>query len=267
MCGLPCSGKSTRAAQLKSDFQRLCPDKEVVVINDEQLDIKPEEYEDKDDEKKLRGKQLSAVRKNLSKNRIVILDALAYIKGFRYQIYCDARNAEVPSCVVYVATKQDECELRNARLGKWPTKLLQELCMRFEEPDGMARWDSPLFVDVLGEKSITAEAMMSELLQAGKPKPNASTFKPKVSSPDYVSTVSQITNDLVKEALQMYQTSAGQTVKLGGVDVTLPLNLTMPQLSRIRRNFQQLASKRIMDVDNIATFFVEFMEQQWNITY
>jgi protein KTI12 len=35
------------------------------------------------------------LQRNLTKNSIVIVDALNYIKGFRYQMYCVAREAGV----------------------------------------------------------------------------------------------------------------------------------------------------------------------------
>lgn len=267
VCGLPCSGKSTRARALAAQFRELDASKEVVVIDDDSLGIAPAEYEERDDEKRGRAKQLSAVRRHLGKQTIVVLDSLAYIKGFRYQLYCDAKQAGVPSCVVHVATPQAECELRNARVGKWPPKLLQALCLRFEEPNGMNRWDAPLFLDVLGEEPASAAQIANEAAVGGAPRANAATFKPPAAAPDYVAAVAAETNRVVKEALQLHQTSAGQRVLLAGVPVALPLELGMPQLSRIRRNFMQLATKRVVDEDKIAPFFAEFLDQQWRDTF
>lgn len=36
----------------------------------------------------------------LGKDSIVIADGLNYIKGFRYQLYCESKASETPSCVV-----------------------------------------------------------------------------------------------------------------------------------------------------------------------
>jgi len=36
----------------------------------------------------------------LSHDDIVIADGLNYIKGFRYQLYCEEKALQTPSCVV-----------------------------------------------------------------------------------------------------------------------------------------------------------------------
>lgn len=51
-------------------------------------------------EKDARAEEHSAVKRLLSRNDIVIADGLNYIKGFRYQLYCDAKEQKTPSCVV-----------------------------------------------------------------------------------------------------------------------------------------------------------------------
>lgn len=43
-------------------------------------------------EKPQRGALFSAVQRNLNSDTIVIADGLNYIKGFRYQMYCLARE-------------------------------------------------------------------------------------------------------------------------------------------------------------------------------
>lgn len=59
------------------------------------------------EEKKARGALLSAVERTLSKDDIVIADALNYIKGFRYQLYCIARAIGTPHCVVQTGVPID----------------------------------------------------------------------------------------------------------------------------------------------------------------
>jgi tRNA uridine 5-carbamoylmethylation protein Kti12 len=43
---------------------------------------------------------MSAVKRLLGRDDIVIADGLNYIKGFRYQLYCEAKALQTPSCVV-----------------------------------------------------------------------------------------------------------------------------------------------------------------------
>jgi protein KTI12 len=51
-------------------------------------------------EKPARATLFSAVVRVLSKDNIVIVDAMNYIKGSRYQMYCAAREASVRTCTV-----------------------------------------------------------------------------------------------------------------------------------------------------------------------
>ena len=55
-------------------------------------------------EKECRGFLRSNVDKSLSQNTTVILDSMNYIKGYRYELYCIARTAKTPHCVVYLNT-------------------------------------------------------------------------------------------------------------------------------------------------------------------
>jgi protein KTI12 len=114
--GLPSSGKTTRALRL----QKMLEDKiassqqkfKVHVINDDTLGINREVYRgtqkglrvsltrDAKREKAARATFYSAVQRALSKDDIVIADGMNYIKGFRYQLFCEAKALATPHCVV-----------------------------------------------------------------------------------------------------------------------------------------------------------------------
>ena len=57
-------------------------------------------YKDANSEKILRANIKSSVENKLSKETLVIVDNLNYIKGFRYEIFCLARTAKTNHCVV-----------------------------------------------------------------------------------------------------------------------------------------------------------------------
>lgn len=57
-------------------------------------------YVDARAEKQLRAAEYSAVKRLLTKDDVVIADGLNYIKGLRYQLFCEAKAALTPSCVV-----------------------------------------------------------------------------------------------------------------------------------------------------------------------
>ena len=47
------------------------------------------------------------MKRALGKDTIVIADGLNYIKGFRYQLYCEAKAVQTPSCVVRIPSSND----------------------------------------------------------------------------------------------------------------------------------------------------------------
>ncbi|XP_016066349.1 PREDICTED: protein KTI12 homolog [Miniopterus natalensis] len=100
-CGLPCSGKSRRAEELRG---ALAAEGHAVYVVDDAAVLGAEDatvYGDSAREKALRGALRAAVERRLSRHDVVILDSLNYIKGFRYELYCLARAARTPLCLVY----------------------------------------------------------------------------------------------------------------------------------------------------------------------
>lgn len=96
--GYPASGKSSRARQLKAFLQEKAGgSKDVILLSEmsHSLDIKRSAYDNSAAEKPARGALLTAIIRLLSPNNILIVDAPNYIKGFRYQIYCAAREMKV----------------------------------------------------------------------------------------------------------------------------------------------------------------------------
>ncbi|KAM9689262.1 protein KTI12 homolog [Trichechus inunguis] len=100
-CGLPYSGKSRRAEELRG---ALAAEGRVVYVVDDAAVLGAEDatvYADSAREKALRGALRASVERRLSRQDVVILDSLNYIKGFRYELYCLARAARTPLCLVY----------------------------------------------------------------------------------------------------------------------------------------------------------------------
>lgn len=120
--GYPSSGKTYRSNQLVDFFEskikaatephirRLS----VIRINDQTLGLPRDVYREARSEKDARAAEYSAVKRDLGRDTIVVADGLNYIKGFRYQLYCEAKAVQTPSCVVsaapffVLATKQGE---------------------------------------------------------------------------------------------------------------------------------------------------------------
>jgi tRNA uridine 5-carbamoylmethylation protein Kti12 len=62
---------------------------------------------DANEEKKARAALLSAVERHLTKDNIVILDSMNYIKGYRYQLLCVSKALATTQCTVSECGCQD----------------------------------------------------------------------------------------------------------------------------------------------------------------
>jgi len=103
--GFPCSGKTTRALELQSALTKLIQDEsykgplsKVVILSDDTLNLSRTVYDDSKSEKPARGSLFTAMQRQTAVDTILIVDALNYIKGFRYQMYCAAREMKLRVC-------------------------------------------------------------------------------------------------------------------------------------------------------------------------
>jgi protein KTI12 len=133
--GLPCSGKTHRARQLAAELQahissEAHSNKTVQIVESYHAsddtaggganDLRDQIYNGAAREKTARAEEFSAVKRAVSKDNIVIADGPNYIKGYRYQLWCEAKAAGTRCCVVHVAAREDECEEWNRqRLKAW----------------------------------------------------------------------------------------------------------------------------------------------------
>ncbi|KMO99916.1 hypothetical protein DIZ76_012378 [Coccidioides immitis] len=202
LTGYPCSGLTYRANQLSTlleDLQnRLHPPSQaseevpqvqqqkgrykIHIVTSHDVSHPRTVYDTARSEKEARAVVYGRVKRLLGKDSIVIVDGMNYIKGWRYQLWCESKAASTTCCVVHVGTPIDQCVKNNeARLQKvqngddelkqnsqgptsqsaeeiptakvtftnddepYPPELLQNLIFRFEEPSTSSRWDKPLF--------------------------------------------------------------------------------------------------------------------------
>ncbi|GAA5891373.1 hypothetical protein JCM8208_002606 [Rhodotorula glutinis] len=311
VCGFPCSGKSTRAQQLANFVQAKladphCPPKhrarKVVVLNDESLGIHKHSYDDARAEKPARATLFSAVQRNLARDAIVIVDAMNYIKGARYQMYCEAREVGVRTCTLFIATPPDQCKERNAaRQGPtaYAPATLDNLISRFEEPNSAARWDAPLVtvadddppLDAPGagagagesvEGSEVAQQVWRAITEGELKPPNLATQSIQTSSTSYLTLLDSASSSLITALLSRQSlsplsgpttltlpspTSAPRTAA-PPPRVTLTLNrpVALPQLQRLKRQFVQLHARTAgateFDETRIVAMFAQYIEEQ-----
>lgn len=204
--GLPASGKSTRARQLRDYFLSTRHKTATILSEDEEVPkkftAKNAHFSSAASEKAMRM-HLKAVVLNAQKFRdVVILDSGNYIKGFRYELYCGNKAAQMNQCTVYCGIPREQAQRLNAQRtaadavpsqqavnsgeagsdvvhsnGDVPytPEVFAALCDRYEEPNASCRWDAPLFVVLPGDE-LDMEAIYRALFESKTPKSNKSTI-------------------------------------------------------------------------------------------
>jgi protein KTI12 len=82
--------------------------------------IRDDIYNSASAEKNARAAEFSAIKRGVSRDNVVIADCPNYIKGYRYQLFCEAKATGTRSCVVHVAALEEDCRQWNgARLRAW----------------------------------------------------------------------------------------------------------------------------------------------------
>lgn len=262
--GYPCSGKSQRAYELKqymtSKIQEPCFQglyHSVQVISDDVLGLQRSVYDESCSEKPARGTFFTAVQRALALDKIIILDSLNYIKGFRYQLYCAAREAKCRVCTVYVITKPDICREWNDNRQdehKYAPETLENLFMRYEEPSSMVRWDAPLFIALWTDESLPNDAIWEAITKGIIKPPNSGTLNVAKAPSDALQALEHTTSAMVSTIIA--ERSAGQStggpvslVLNGSVQVTVILperSITLSELQRMKRQFVNINRKSII---------------------
>lgn len=217
------------------------------------------------------------MKRVLSTRDIVILDGLNYIKGWRYQLFCEAKNLSTPSCVLQVGCVPDRAKgVNEARLERRTQKEQEtesgnedgnhddeeayapanweNLVFRYEEPNPMTRWDSPLFTLIWEEDEARTREVFDGIWDAiageGRKvvKPNqAAMQRGKDGGGDYLYVLERETQDIVKQILDKQSDEGGGEVRIprvigesGKDDLVVELpgkKVGLPQLQRYRRAF------------------------------
>ncbi|TFY62553.1 hypothetical protein EVG20_g6662 [Dentipellis fragilis] len=283
--GYPSSGKTKRASQIREYLETRLKDPEyagpaltVRVLSDDILNIDRSAYNDSRSEKPARGSLFTAMQRQMGHDTILIVDAMNYIKGFRYQMYCAARELKLRVCTVYVVAPPDQCKLWNAERtdGKaYAPETLDNLIVRFEEPSSMVRWDSPL-ITILWEDEPPLEQIWKAVTEGNVKPPkrrhpsctsalrvssvSATHSPPPLQVPkaptDALHTLEHTTAALVS-AIVAEQSASGGLGAGGPVLLSIPgtgtttrmrlpaRNLTLSELQRLKRQFVTVHKKAI----------------------
>lgn len=314
LTGYPTSGKTHRAHQLQSYLTTRISSLptnhpsssfRVHLISDHTLSIPRKVYnlESKEShersnnasEKDARATIYAAVKRVLSNKDIVILDGANYIKGWRYQLYCEAKAVRTPHCVVHIGTPVNQASgvnderLAGRKDGKvngevreedmpYESECWKNLVYRYEEPNAMARWDSPLFTVLWDDEMPPCEAIWDAVVgsevEGGKKviRPNQATVLKAPSSEDYLYELDRSTQGILNRILEWAKDHPGEgggEVSVGEGDgeelvVELPANPTgLPALQRLRRQFMSMNRQNAVSVKRIRESFVGYLNDSF----
>jgi protein KTI12 len=315
LSGYPTSGKTYRAQQLHTYFVQkissLPPSSpssglRVHLVSDHTLGIQRSVYnlESKDahersnnaSEKDARATIYAAVKRVLSSKDVVILDGANYIKGWRYQLYCEAKAVRTTHAVVHIGTPVGRArEINEERLAArdraaggevseeekpYERECWENLVFRYEEPNAMARWDSPLFTVPWDDTEPSCEAIWDAVIgseaEGGKKlvRPNQATVLKKVSGEDYLYELDRCTQGILNRILEWAKDHPGEgggDVNVGEdneeVVVELPPNpVGLPALQRLRRQFITLNRQNSVPVKSIRGSFVAYLNDSFQAT-
>jgi protein KTI12 len=252
-------------------------------------------------EKDARATIYAAVKRALSTKDVVILDGANYIKGWRYQLYCEAKAVRTPHCVVHVGTPVERARgVNDERLARrtalatedganvgsgegeekqpYESECWENLVYRYEEPNAMARWDAPLFTVLWADEIPPCEAIWDALVgsdaEGGKKvvRPNQATVLKAPSSEDYLYELDKSTQAILNKILEWSKDHLGEGGGEVGVGdaadeeltVELPANpIGLPALQRLRRQFISLNRQNAVPVERIRGSFVGYLNDSF----
>ncbi|KAK6207507.1 RNA polymerase II elongator complex subunit [Colletotrichum tabaci] len=282
-------------------------------------------------EKDARAAVYGAVKRVLSDRDIVILDGLNYIKGWRYQLHCEAKAVRTPSVVLQIGCGverargiNEERLRRRAEASTTATTTTttqaaenaekpagsdddddddddaktdadgeeqpyepdnwENLVFRYEEPNPMTRWDSPLFTLIWDDDDAQAARVFDDVWDAvagtGRKvvKPNQATVqRSRDAGGDYLYVLDRETQDVVRRVLEAQgdgdegggevAVSRGAAGPQGKEKEELVVRLPgrkvgLPQLQRLRRAFVGL-NRGGIGLEGVGNFSVERMRESF----
>ncbi|KAI9506241.1 elongator complex associated protein Kti2 [Coemansia spiralis] len=273
MTGLPSSGKSTRAAELKRLFEeRLAQPQNqhrtmaVQIVGDSTLGVLHSAYATPSAEKMARGALLSAVERLVSRETIVVVDAPNYIKGLRYQLYCIGREVSTTQCLVHCAISVDVArQINQRREDGYDAPTFEELAMRYEEPNPAAKWDSPLFTVIQHDPDdvLPFDRIWDAVVEQRAPAPNFATAMKPVTETNYLFELDRATQEIINAVLEAQKSGVPtfEVVVPGTAEkVKLPgRSLTLSELRRLRMQFTKLNRQVPLKIDKIPVLFVNYL--------
>jgi len=287
--GCPSSGKTTIVGRILTEFESRGVVDIIHVSDRDNPTHSTSDYGDFKKEKENRGSLRSAVQRGISKDKLVVCDSLNYIKGFRYELFCTAKNAETTYAVLHANAELDTCRWLNSQRSigdssRYSDTILSELVERYERPDNKNRWDSPLYELNIshneGEQTTPRNILLPiedlySFLIMGKPlKANISTqsLTPRAGS-SFLLELDTITQKILSSLMDRQRTAipgdklmvlsemeSPQLAQNDSNKVIFTRQRNIAELNRLRAQFIRYSKTHpIEDGSRIASLFVDFL--------
>ena len=176
-------------------------------------------------EKNARAAEFSTINRALNKDAIIISDSLNYIKGYRYQLWCEAKAAGTRCCVLHVAVREDECKRWNReRLRQHGDVTEDEGKADHEEkdakqPTGLGELVPESHTALYGDKEDfeprSRSSSIDVQLESGRPAPSLISFSLRDANPGAPPSPASI---LLNESLKSEPDPTFSKDKLDGAD-------------------------------------------------
>uniref|UniRef100_A0A7E4W996 Protein KTI12 homolog n=1 Tax=Panagrellus redivivus TaxID=6233 RepID=A0A7E4W996_PANRE len=267
--GLPSSGKSTVIDRIASYLS--ANGLSVNILREAECQgFERKKYNDSKLEKQWRASIRRDTGRLLSGNdSVLIVDALNYVKGYRYELFIQAKNLSHPYAVVFVNADVAMCHKLNEESGAYEPSKIDELAERFETPIGTNRWDSPLFtINITPEAlprdvDIEFSSISESLSKYAKLKPNPCTIAPVEHSVADLNQVEKRVHEMTKEYFDKQRNAVfGDLLMLSHVKTGVPFkkHRSLAEMGRLRTQFMNLMKQRkITDLDSIGLLYVDFL--------
>lgn len=266
VCGYPSSGKTTVSNRLKTYLEEE-KKKNVILISENDLvdKNKNEIFGDSTKEKPIRSSLRADVERFISRDNIIILDGLNYIKSSRYELFCLIKASKTLHCVVQCCYPSEMCIKWNESRPdsvKYTKEIFDAIVMRFEEPDSRNRWDSPLFT-VTTDTELDLNGIYDSLCNRSIKPPNQSTMPQPLSSGNFMHDLDKVTQNIILEILDLQKNCViGDSLCLSCTNEKIHLLKTfnMAELRKIKRQFINYAKLHpVEDISKLKTMFVSFI--------
>lgn len=299
--GLPGSGKSTRSERLRAFLEGRIPSDWRVLIVTDRSHVNVDAMPSISEEKRRRSDFMSSIERLVDAKTVVIADGFNEIKGFRYQLYCMARSAQTPHCVLWCLCSEETSHRRccsSSNASAHSEAFVADLCARFEEPNESTRWDQPLFSLIyraddpsltfeqqIAEKQMDAsaeseafEGILESITGSTARPPTMATANALGSRKDVLTNsgsvaslglVDQWTQSVVVEFLSKYKSAGGAPAVIHldcDVSIRVSQTVSISQLQALRRQYIKMYRQRpVTDQKQCIVLFARFLQSNLQI--